>query len=138
MICLVTIYLFIIYLLIISLFNVVHDIHTSAKELNNDLKKVSNWTFQWIMSFNPDPSKQAQEVIFSRKLKKVPHPPLVFNDANASQCKSQKHLGIKLDSKLTFEDYYKTVLSKTKRTIGFLCKLQNLQRREALKVHSQV
>ena len=49
-----------------SLFNVAHGINTSANELNNDLKKVSNWVFQWKMSFNPDPSKQPQEVIFSR------------------------------------------------------------------------
>ena len=97
-----------------SLFNVVHDINTSANELNNDLKKVSNWAHQWKMSFSPDPSKQAQEVVFSRKLKKVPHPPLVFNNANVSQCKSQKYLGIILDSKLTFEDHYKTVLCKSK------------------------
>ena len=48
-----------------SLFNVAHDINISANELNNDLKKFSNWAFQWKMSFNPDPSKQAQEVIFS-------------------------------------------------------------------------
>ena len=84
------------------------------------------------MSFNPDPSKRAQEVIFSRKLKKVPLPPLVFNNANVSQCKSQKHLGITLDPKLTFEEHYKTVLSKTNRTIGLLLKLQNLLPREVL------
>ena len=74
-----------------SFFNVAHDINTSANELNNDLKKVSNWAFQWKMSFNPDPSKQAQEVIFSQKLKKVTHSLLVFNNASVSQCKSQKH-----------------------------------------------
>ena len=55
-----------------------------------------------------------------------------FNNANVSQCKSQKHLGIILDSKLTFEDHYKTVLSKTNRAIGLLRKLQNLLPREAL------
>ena len=48
----------------------------SANKLNSELKKVSNSTFQWKMSFNPDPSKQA---IFSRKLKKVPHPPFFDN-----------------------------------------------------------
>ena len=82
-------------------------------------------------SFNPDPSKQPQEVIFSRKLKKVTHPPLVFITANVSQCKPQKHLGIILDSKLTFEDHYKTVLSKTNRATGLLRKLQNLLPKEA-------
>ena len=49
----------------ISLFNVAHDINTSVNELNSDLQKFSNWAFQWKMSFTPDPSKQAQEVIFS-------------------------------------------------------------------------
>ena len=95
-----------------SLFNVAHNINTFANELNIDLKKVSNWTFQWKISFNPDPSKQVQEIIFSRKLKKVPRPRLVFNNVNVSQCKSQKHPDIILDSKLIFEEHYKTALSK--------------------------
>ena len=76
-----------------------HDITTSANELNNDLKNISHWAFQWKMSFNPDPGKQAQEVIFSRISKKVSHPSLVFNNGNVSSCKSQKYLGILLDSK---------------------------------------
>ena len=42
-----------------SLFSVTHDISTTANELNNDLKKISDWAFQWKMSFNLDPSKQA-------------------------------------------------------------------------------
>ena len=60
-----------------SLFSVTHDIST---ELNNDLAKINNWDFQWKTDFNPDSSKQAQQVIFSRKLKKISHPPLFFND----------------------------------------------------------
>ena len=84
------------------------------------------------MSFNPDRSKQAQEVVFSRKLKNVSHSPLVFNNANVSSCKSQKHLGILLDSKLTFEEHCKTILSKTNKTRGLLRKLQSLLPRAAL------
>ena len=60
------------------------------------------------------------------------YPPLVFDNANISHCKSQKHAGIILDSKLTFEADYKTVLSKTNRTMGLLRKLQNLLAREVL------
>ena len=62
-----------------SLFSVVHDKNTSAKELNNDLRKISNWAYQWKMSFNPDPLKQAQVVIFSRKMTKTNQPTLIFN-----------------------------------------------------------
>ena len=42
-----------------SLFSVVHDVNAAARELNDDLKKMNKWAFQWKMSFNPDPSKQA-------------------------------------------------------------------------------
>ena len=56
-----------------SLFLVVRDMTSSANILNNDLSKINNWAYQWKISFNPDPSKQAQEVIFSRKIKKPSH-----------------------------------------------------------------
>ena len=45
-----------------SLFSDVHNTNTTANELNNDLVKISRWAYQWKMSFNLDPSKQAQEV----------------------------------------------------------------------------
>ena len=44
------------------------DIDTLANELTNDLKKVSNWEFQWKMSFHRVLSKRTQEAIFSQKL----------------------------------------------------------------------
>ena len=62
---------------------------------------IHNWALQWKINFNPDPTKQAQEVIFSRKTKKLPHPPSVLNNRNVTQSTCQKHLGIILDSKLT-------------------------------------
>ena len=58
--------------------------------------------------------------------------PLWGTNANVSHRKSQKHLSIILDSKLAFEEHYKTVISKKNRTIGLLRKLQNLMPREAL------
>ena len=54
-----------------SLFSVVNDTLTSANDLNKDFKIINNWGFQWKMNFNPDPTKQAHEVIFSRKTKKT-------------------------------------------------------------------
>ena len=47
-----------------SIFVVVHDVDLPAKQLNNDLNKISEKTFQWKMAFNPDLSKQAQEIVF--------------------------------------------------------------------------
>ena len=42
-----------------SLFSVIHDVAQSTNELNDDLEKISNWAYQWKMSFNPNKSKQA-------------------------------------------------------------------------------
>ena len=57
-----------------SLFSVVHDITTSSSDLNYDLNRVREWAFQWKVSFNSEPSKEAQEVIFTRKLQKKDYP----------------------------------------------------------------
>ena len=45
----------------------VNDISTAASDLNVDLEKIGNWPVKRKMNFNPDPNKQAQEIIFSRK-----------------------------------------------------------------------
>ena len=115
-----------------SLFSVIHDSQTSANVLNKDLEMIHNSAFQWKMNFNPDPTKQAQEVISSCKTKKLPHPPLVFNNTNVTQSIYQKHLGIILDSKLTFENHINMVTTKINKTIGLLRKLKNLLPRTAL------
>ena len=95
-----------------SLFSVVHNANTTAKELNNDLVKINRWAYQWKMSFNPDPSKQANEVIFNIKTKKEYHPALAFNNNNVSETNSQKHLGVVLNNSLSFKDYLKMILNK--------------------------
>ena len=72
------------------------------------------------MSFNPDPNKQAQEVIFSRKLNKPNHPSLNFNNTVVIQSKNHKHLGMILNTKLYFQEHLKDKLIKISKTIGLL------------------
>ena len=86
-----------------SLFSVVHDSTLSSVSLNNDLLKISQWAYQWKMIFNPDVSKQAQEVVFSRKGITTNH--VYFNNDPATRENFQKHLGLFLDSKLNFSDH---------------------------------
>ena len=54
------------------------------------------------MLFSPDITKQAQEVIFSRKNTKNDHPIVYFNEAPVAHITCQKHLGMHLDKKLNF------------------------------------
>ena len=75
------------------------------------------------MIFNPNLTKQPQEVIFSRKLNKPVHPYLTFNNTQVSQTEFQKHLGLILDNKQILNENLKGILDKTSKTIS-LCKFQ--------------
>ena len=46
----------------------------STQILNSDLEKITTWANQWKMSFNPDITKQAIEIIFSNKHNKSDPP----------------------------------------------------------------
>ena len=85
-----------------SIFSIVNDIDVSEHELNSDLRKISMWAYQWKMSFNPDVSKQAQEVIFSERTQKLFHPTVLFNNIPVRHSIVQKHSGVYLDEKLNF------------------------------------
>ena len=91
-------------------FSVVHDIATSSCDLNYDLNRAREWAFQWKMSFNPEPSKQAQEVIFKLKLQKKDYLPLYFNDSSVKEACKQKYLRMLLDFRLDFKEHCKSLL----------------------------
>ena len=76
------------------------------------------------MSFNPNPSKLAQEVTFSRKRQNLNHDSIYFNHNLVQQVSSQKHLGMHLDTKLNFQKHLDNIMSKVDKTIGLLRKLQ--------------
>ena len=72
-----------------SLFSVVHDINTSAIELNSDQKKIGDQAFQWKMTFNPDCSKQAQEIIITAIIELNNLDPSLRNSKSISVFKSE-------------------------------------------------
>ena len=115
-----------------SLFSVVHDVNTSSTNLNNDLRKISDLTMQRKMSFNPDSSKQAQEVIFSRKRQNPNHDSIYFINNLVNQVHSQRHFGMHLDAKLNFEKHLYNIMSTVAKTIGLLRKLQAVLPRPSL------
>ena len=115
-----------------SLSSVVRNIPASTEELNNDLRNINKWTYQWKMVFKPDLTKQAQEVIFSRKLNKPIPPYLTFNNSQVSQTESQKHLGLILDNKLNFSEHLKGVLDKISKIMGLIRKFQSILPRFSL------
>ena len=86
----------------------------SAEIMHKHLITVSKWANQRKPSFNPDITKQTQEVIFSRESKKTDHHTVYFNDALAVHTIFQKYLGMYLDEKL-----YQKVIESNRRQIVY-------------------
>ena len=108
------------------LYSIVKDPTLSASDLNHDLEKINQWAKQWKMAFNPDPNKQANEVLFSCKTKKVNHPPIFFNGSPVVQVTETKHLGLILQCKLNFEKHLLDKIKKAKKIIGIMKHLNHL------------
>ena len=68
-----------------SLFSVGRNKEESASDITNDLDTISIWAYNWKMSFNPDPKKRAQEVLFSRKNSNIIHPIIYFNNVQVQR-----------------------------------------------------
>ena len=90
------------------LFSVVNNPAISANELNHDLK------------VNPDLKKQATELLFSCNKNSPNHPSLFFNESVVPKVKDQKHLGLTLDSKLSFKSHVNEKIIKGKKDIGII------------------
>ena len=69
------------------------------------------------MSLNPDVTKQAQEVVFSGKSQKMPHPTIYFNFL--VMCSSgQNCLAIYLDEKFDFNNRTEEKIPKDYKSIS--------------------
>ena len=77
------------------------------------------------MSFNPDTTKQAIEVVFSCKDNKPDHPELTFNGVPIARKPFTKHLGVYLDSRLNLSKHIRkkvAIATKGLRLLRFLTK----------------
>ena len=71
-------------------------------------------------SLNPDPTKQATEVLFSCKKASPNHPQLICNGIAVAKVNDQKHLGLILDSRLSFGKHINEKIIKAKKVVGIL------------------
>ena len=86
-------------------------------------------------SFNPDPTKQATEVLFFFKKSSVSHMKLTFNGTDVAKVNDRKHLAIILDSTLSFDKNLNEKIIKAKKNVGMLPKfipLKTLQMYKSL------
>ena len=77
------------------------------------------------MEFNPDPTKQATEVLFSCKKSSPNHPQLILDGLAIAKVNDQKHLGLILDSRLSFEKHLNEKIMKSKKMLEYLNTFRN-------------
>ena len=109
-----------------SLFLTVYDPSMSADQLDQDLKKISNWAYKRKMIFNPDLSKEVQEIIFSRKSYKINQPITTFNTIPVARTPYQEHLGLYPDETLNFNHRINVKISKALKGIGIIKRLSHI------------
>ena len=98
------------------LFSIVKNPELSANDLNHDLGVIHQWAHQWKLEFNPDPTKQATEVLFSCKTSNPNHPHIMFNGTVVAKGNEQKHLGLILDSNLSFKKHINEKIIRLKES----------------------
>ena len=100
--------------------------------LQQDLGKITDWAHQWKMSFNPDLTKQAVEVLFSNKNKCFAQDNLTFNGILVKKVDETKHLGMILDKKLSYRTHLSEKIAKANQGIGVMKQLYTYIPRTAL------
>ena len=96
----------------------------STYELNCDLDRITNWANQWRLQFNPSLSKQAVEIIFSRKTHPTSFPTLMFNGIPVKLVQDTQHLGMCLDERLSYNKHIETKIAKANQGTGIMIQLK--------------
>ena len=114
------------------LFSLVGDTNESKAKLCRDLGRFAGWAYQWKMSFNPDPSKKAMEVHFSRKINPLDTQPVYFNNLAVGSCETHKHLDLLLDKRRAFDRHVEEMILKANKGIELITRLRRYLAKNSL------
>ena len=104
-----------------SLFRPANDPNQAADNMNHDLNIITNWAHQCCILFSPDPMKQAVAITFSTQINSINHPVLKFNNVPVANVDERKHLGMILDTKMSFASHVQAAATvKCRRGIGMI------------------
>ena len=84
------------------------------------------------MSFNPDPKKPAQELLFSKKNSNITHPIIYFINFQVQRANQQKAFRVILDEKLNFKCHIDKGLTKTSKSVAVIKRLRSFLPRKSL------
>ena len=100
-----------------TLLEIVDDPAVSAGRLNSDLNKIAVWADKWSVTMNP---VKTRNVVFSLKRNKQVHPHLFLHSNNVKDAESHTHLGLTLQSSMSWRKHIVQVYEKASKRLNML------------------
>ena len=105
-----------------------NDVGDATDILNSDLDTVNKWAKQWLVTFNPQKTKSLYV-----SLKNNLNPPqLIFDGHYLENIDSHKHLGLELNSKLTWKNHIDSITTTADKKLNLLTHLKYTLDRQTL------
>ena len=118
-----------------SLYIIVDSPDNASNTLNQDLAKISSWADRWLVLFN---SKKTESILFSHKVNKPVHPPLIMNNETLTNVESHKHLGITFESSGSWHKHIHLITSKAWQRIHIMRKTQISSGQEVIRYNIHI
>ena len=114
-----------------ALYIIVNDPIAAAALLNDDLAKIHTWAEHWLVSFNP---AKTETLLFSRKVNKPVHPPVVLNNIQINTVTTHRHLGVTLSSSCSWHDHIQSTKQKAWQRINIMRSYKFILDRKSLEI----
>ena len=112
-----------------SLYIIVDSPDGAAYHLNVDLNSISTWADAWLVAFY---TGKTLSMIFSRKLHRPHHPPLLMNNTMLTETDTHRHLGLTLSNTCTWSEHIQTITTKAWARLNLLRTLKFRVSRKSL------
>ena len=87
-----------------------------AKQLQEDLDRLGDWSLKWDMEFNPS---KCTVIHVTRSKSPVPSQYILYDHVLES-VSSSKHLGVTINDHLTWNDHVQNTVTSASKTPGFI------------------
>ena len=112
-----------------SLYIIVDSPDGAAYHLNVDWNSISTWADAWLVAFY---TGKVLSMIFSRKLHRPHHPPLLMNNTMLTETDTHRHLGLTLSNTCTWSEHIQTIATKAWARLNLLRTLKFRVSRKSL------
>ena len=92
-----------------SLYVLVNDPIDSARQLQNDIDRIDEWSDSWLVNFNP---AKSETLLMTRKRIVIDHPDLLMSGVKINPVTSHKHLGVTFSSDGSWHSHIMNIKQK--------------------------